>query len=186
MNQGEKYVRLDIWLDIKRPKHKWLFSKSRYGAEMTPIISEVNTETWTHCLHLSVPVLSVSLCWVYQRCVRGGGDGDGGADMEVDTEWLGVHADWSSVCSHDAVSEANRPRRGSYCSQRNKTSLGSKCTNHLETKTQKSQTSFLDWTRISAARISLGFKEKLGDIQCGMPTCWFSGGGSRKFLGWLL
>lgn len=74
----------------------------------------------------------MNLC--YRSCVRGGGDGDGGAGTEVGTEWLDVHADWSSVCSHDAGSEANRLRKGSYCSQKNKRSLGSKCTNHLEKK----------------------------------------------------
>lgn len=87
-----------------------------------------------NCLHSSIPVL---LCWVYQSCVHGGGDGDDGADTVVDTEWLCVHADWSSVCSHDAESEANHLCRGSYCSQKNKTILGLKCTNHLETMTQK-------------------------------------------------
>lgn len=60
--------------------------------------------------------------------------------MEVGTEWRDVHADRSSVCSHDAESEAARQRRGSYCSQRNKRSPGSKYTNHLETKTQRCPT----------------------------------------------
>lgn len=77
------------------------------------------------------------LCCVYLNCARGGGGGDGGADTEVGTAWHDVHVDWSSVCSHDAGSKANHLRRGSYCSQKNKRSLGLKYTNHLETKTQK-------------------------------------------------
>lgn len=128
------------------------------------------------------------LCCVYLNCARGGGGGDGGADTEVGTVWHDVHVDWSSVCSHDAGSKANHLRRGSYCSQRNKRSLGLKYTNHLETKTQKRWDKLPglipDWTWIRVATV--GFEEKLKHVQCGMPTCWFSGGGSRRFLGWLL